>query len=206
MATTAAIRSSGSTASTSRWSASSTPASPRKARSSRASMRGPKAMRSSATATTCCRSTTRRRRGSRRASSSIPFARTREALVGVARGDSDPHFGYKLRYRQPGDRPLADADDRHLRAAAARRDSRRGRVRSSDSTGLRLPRRRRPGDDRRQRRRRGTGVRLRARATSSSCRRGTRSRSPPSEDTMLFSFSDRPVQEVLGLWREERMA
>jgi len=27
-----------------------------------------------------------------------------------------------------------------------------------------------------------------------------------AEDTMLFSFSDRPVQEVLGLWREERMA
>jgi gentisate 1,2-dioxygenase len=26
------------------------------------------------------------------------------------------------------------------------------------------------------------------------------------DDTILFSFSDRPVQEVLGLWREERMA
>jgi gentisate 1,2-dioxygenase len=26
------------------------------------------------------------------------------------------------------------------------------------------------------------------------------------DDTFLFSFSDRPVQEVLGLWREERMA
>ena len=26
------------------------------------------------------------------------------------------------------------------------------------------------------------------------------------EDSVLFSFSDRPVQEVLGLWREERMS
>jgi gentisate 1,2-dioxygenase len=26
------------------------------------------------------------------------------------------------------------------------------------------------------------------------------------EDAVLFSFSDRPVQEVLGLWREERLA
>ena len=26
------------------------------------------------------------------------------------------------------------------------------------------------------------------------------------EDSVLFSFSDRPVQEVLGLWREERLA
>ncbi|MGZ5206333.1 MAG: gentisate 1,2-dioxygenase, partial [Caldimonas sp.] len=25
------------------------------------------------------------------------------------------------------------------------------------------------------------------------------------EDTMLFSFSDRPVQQVLGLWREQRL-
>lgn len=27
-----------------------------------------------------------------------------------------------------------------------------------------------------------------------------------SEDTVLFSFSDRPVQEALGLWREQRTA
>jgi gentisate 1,2-dioxygenase len=24
-------------------------------------------------------------------------------------------------------------------------------------------------------------------------------------DSMLFSFSDRPVQQALGLWREERL-
>jgi gentisate 1,2-dioxygenase len=24
-------------------------------------------------------------------------------------------------------------------------------------------------------------------------------------DTLLFSFSDRPVQQALGLWREERL-
>ncbi len=27
-----------------------------------------------------------------------------------------------------------------------------------------------------------------------------------NEDTIVFSFSDRPVQQVLGLWREERLA
>jgi gentisate 1,2-dioxygenase len=27
-----------------------------------------------------------------------------------------------------------------------------------------------------------------------------------NEDTLVFSFSDRPVQQVLGLWREERLA
>ena len=26
-----------------------------------------------------------------------------------------------------------------------------------------------------------------------------------AEDAVLFSFSDRPVQQVLGLWREERL-
>ncbi len=26
-----------------------------------------------------------------------------------------------------------------------------------------------------------------------------------ARDTMLFSFSDRPVQQALGLWREERL-
>ena len=26
-----------------------------------------------------------------------------------------------------------------------------------------------------------------------------------SEETIVFSFSDRPVQQVLGLWREERL-
>jgi gentisate 1,2-dioxygenase len=25
-------------------------------------------------------------------------------------------------------------------------------------------------------------------------------------DTILFSFSDRPIQQALGLWREEKMA
>ena len=26
-----------------------------------------------------------------------------------------------------------------------------------------------------------------------------------AEETIVFSFSDRPVQQVLGLWREERL-
>jgi gentisate 1,2-dioxygenase len=28
----------------------------------------------------------------------------------------------------------------------------------------------------------------------------------PKGEAVLFSFSDRPIQDKLGLWREERMA
>jgi len=31
-----------------------------------------------------------------------------------------------------------------------------------------------------------------------------RHRHRPARESVLFSFSDRPVQEALGLWREER--
>ena len=38
------------------------------------------------------------------------------------------------------------------------------------------------------------------------CRRGARSRITRTDDAVLFSFSDRPVQKALGLWREEAPA
>ena len=42
-----------------------------------------------------------------------------------------------------------------------------------------------------------------ARAISSSRRRGRRSRTRRREDAVLFSLSDRPAQQALGLWREQ---
>ena len=39
--------------------------------------------------------------------------------------------------------------------------------------------------------------------TCSWCRRGVRCRIRREGESVLFSFSDRPVQKVLGLWREE---
>ena len=42
-----------------------------------------------------------------------------------------------------------------------------------------------------------------ARATSSSRRRGRRSSHEAQEDAVLFSMSDRPAQQALGLWREQ---
>ena len=48
------------------------------------------------------------------------------------------------------------------------------------------------------------GLRAGGRATSSSCRAGCRSATVPTSEAVLFSYSDRPVQEKLGLWREQR--
>ena len=100
--------------------------------------------------------------------------------------------------RQPGDGTIADADDRHLRAAAA------GALRDASLSqqrldGARLPDRRRPRDGAPTARSTSAG------ATSSSRRRGSRWSIAASEETIVFSFSDRPVQQVLGLWREERL-
>ena len=41
-----------------------------------------------------------------------------------------------------------------------------------------------------------------ARTTSSWCRRGSATRTTPPKRSVLFSISDRPAQEALGIWRE----
>ncbi len=109
-----------------------------------------------------------------------------------------PALRLQAALRQPRDRPLADADDRHLRAAAARA------LRDAALPQQRLDRPRLP-DRLGSRDGRPTARSTSAGATSSSRRRGRRSRSSRSEETIVFSFSDRPVQQVLGLWREERL-
>jgi gentisate 1,2-dioxygenase len=131
-----------------------------------------------------------------------PFARTRESLAGIARGPADAHFGFKLRYVNPATgrspMPTIGTFAQRLPKGFATRP-----YRSSDSTvyvcleGEGSATVEAPG---------GTQVfefsprdvfvvpswhafTLTARA-----------------DTLLFSFSDRPVQQVLGLWRDERMS
>ena len=132
-----------------------------------------------------------------------PFARTKEALAGIARTDADAHFGFKLRYVNPATgrspMPTIGTFAQRLPKGFATRP-----VRSSDSTVY-------------------VCLEGGGRATIA----GSGAATPAFDfaardvfvvpswhaftlaahaDTILFSFSDRPVQEVLGLWREERMA
>jgi gentisate 1,2-dioxygenase len=127
-----------------------------------------------------------------------PFSKTRQSLMGIARGAIDAHFGYKLRYVNPATgaspMPTIGAFAQHLPAGFETKQ-----YRATDSTVYVCLE--------------GSGSAeiggvsvdfnlndvfvvpswhpLRLRAAS---------------DCILFSFSDRPMQQVLGLWREEKMA
>jgi gentisate 1,2-dioxygenase len=133
---------------------------------------------------------------------SYPFARTREALVGIARGAVEPHFGCKLRFVNPATgrspMPTIGTFAQRLAKGFATRP-----YRSSDSTVY-------------------VCLEGGGRATIDGDGAGHAFDFAPrdvfvvpswhaftlaaNDDTILFSFSDRPVQEVLGLWREEKMA
>ncbi len=127
-----------------------------------------------------------------------PYRQTRAALLGISRGAIDPHLGYKLRHVNPatGAAPMPTIGTYAQRLPAGF-ESRP--YRSSDGSVYACLE--------------GAGsaeiggstfdfaendifvvpswhtLQLRAVA-----------------DTVLFSFSDRPVQQVLGLWRDERLA
>jgi gentisate 1,2-dioxygenase len=131
-----------------------------------------------------------------------PFARTKEALAGIGRGTADGHFGFKLRYVDPATgrspMPTIGTFAQRLPKGFATLP-----YRSSDST---------------------IYVCLEGEGTATvAAADGERvfDVAPrdvfvvPSwhaftltarADTLLFSFSDRPVQQMLGLWREERMS
>ena len=126
-----------------------------------------------------------------------PFARTREALAGIARGNPDPHFGFKQRFVNPatGRSPMPTIGT-FAQLLPGRFETRP--YRSSDSTVhvcLTGAGRATVGDRCFDFGRRDVFV--------------TPSWQPwsiaASEETIVFSFSDRPVQQVLGLWREERL-
>jgi gentisate 1,2-dioxygenase len=131
-----------------------------------------------------------------------PFARTKESLAGIARGAADAHFGFKLRYVNPATgrspMPTIGTFAQRLPKGFATRP-----YRSSDSTVYVCLE--------------GEGTATIAAADAEQvfdfARRDVFV--VPSwhaftlaarADTLLFSFSDRPVQQVLGLWRDERMA
>ena len=147
---------------------------------------------------TCCRSTSSSSRTSRPASSSIRSRSTREALLGISQASADPHHGFKLRFVNPATgrspMPTIGTFAQRLPKGFATRPSR-----SSDSTVHVCLEGGGTGDDRRRRRfefgRRDVFVVPSWQAFSLAAR----------EDSILFSFSDRPVQQVLGLWREQRL-
>jgi len=127
-----------------------------------------------------------------------PFARTREALQAVARSTLDPHHGFKLRFANPatGRSPMPTIGS----FAQGLPDGFRTRpYRSSDST---------------------VHVCLEGGGTVTIGDAARFDFNPrdvfvvPSwlphafvahGNTILFSFSDRPVQQALGLWREQRL-
>ena len=134
---------------------------------------------------------------------SYPFSRTREALGGLARGGADPHFGVKQRFVNPatGRSPMPTIGtfaQRLVKGFTTRP------YRSSDSTVYVCLE--------------GGGRTTIAGANAATTSFDFAPRDvfvvpswhaftlAAADDTILFSFSDRPVQEVLGLWREEKMA
>jgi gentisate 1,2-dioxygenase len=126
-----------------------------------------------------------------------PYAKTREALEGIARTTADPHVGYKLRYVNPATgaspMPTIGAFAQLLPAGFSTSP-----YRCTDGT---------------------VYVGLEAEGTADIdgqsypfCQTDVfvvpswhtlRLRAGPV--TTLFSFSDRPMQQALGIWREERM-
>ena len=126
-----------------------------------------------------------------------PFARTRESLLGISKAAIDPHHGFKLRFVNPATgrspMPTIGTFAQRLPAGFATRPSR-----SSDSSVhvcLEGGGRATIGAQEFEFGRRDIFVVPSWQTFALAAR----------EDTMLFSFSDRPVQQVLGLWREQRL-
>jgi gentisate 1,2-dioxygenase len=126
-----------------------------------------------------------------------PFDRTRESLQAIASGTPDPHHGFKLRYVNPATgaspMPTIGAFAQRLPAGFETRAAR-----STDGTvHVCLE---------------GGGEAEVAGATWRFQENDVfvvpswhSLRLRADRDTTLFSFSDRPVQQALGLWREERL-
>jgi gentisate 1,2-dioxygenase len=137
-----------------------------------------------------------------------PYARTREALAGASRGARpDPHHATRLRFVNPatGRSPMPTIGTwvQRLEPGFATRP-----VRSSDGTvhvclegsgTARVGQ----GDTEADA---GTVFRFGPRDVFvvPSWRSLALEADPGNEATVLFAFSDRPVQEVLGLWREQK--
>ncbi|WP_457325923.1 gentisate 1,2-dioxygenase [Roseateles sp. P5_E11] len=125
-----------------------------------------------------------------------PFERTRAALQGVSRGDVDPHLGHKLRYVNPATgaspMPTIGAFAQWLPAGFETHT-----YRSTDSTVyvcLEGGGEARIGD-----------LTLRVQENDVFVVPSWHALQLRADrDSLLFSFSDRPVQQALGLFREQR--
>jgi gentisate 1,2-dioxygenase len=126
-----------------------------------------------------------------------PFTQTKEALEGIARTDADPHFGHKLRYVNPATgaspMPTIGAFAQLLPAGFETKP-----YRSTDAT-----------------------IYVCLEGEGSAEVGGETYTFGPNDifvvpswhtlrlqaktKTILFSFSDRPMQQAIGLWREEKM-
>ena len=130
-----------------------------------------------------------------------PFAHTKASLAGIAHGAADAHLGHKLRYVNPATgrspMPTIGTFAQQLPKGFATRP-----YRSSDSTvyvcleGEGRATIAAPGGDQ------VFDFSERDVFVVPSWHAFTLS---AHAETHLFSFSDRPVQQALGLWREERM-
>ncbi|MEO8080584.1 MAG: gentisate 1,2-dioxygenase [Caldimonas sp.] len=127
-----------------------------------------------------------------------PHERTRASLLAISAGPADPHHGFKLRHVNPATgrspMPTIGTFAQRLPAGTETRP-----YRSSDSSVQVCLE--------------GGGRATVGRETFDFGPRDifvVPSWQPWSlaarKDTFVFSFSDRPVQQVLGLWREERLA
>lgn len=126
-----------------------------------------------------------------------PYERTRESLLGMqAAGAPDPHLGYKLRYVDPltGGSPMPTMG---AYAQLLPRDFSTASYRCSSGTVFTVLEGRVEAvlDDR---------VFVAEPNDVFVIPSWTAHRLVAREPSVLFSFSDRPVQELLGLWRESR--
>lgn len=125
-----------------------------------------------------------------------PYTQTLAALDGISRGPIDPHHGYKLRYVNPatGASPMPTIGAFASRLPA---EFQSRAVRCTDSTiYLCLE---------------GEGQAQVGEQTLNFARNDVfvvpswqALQLHAKQDTILFSYSDRPVQQALGLWREQK--
>ena len=102
--------------------------------------------------------------------------------------------------RQPDHRRLGAADHGRATSRCSRRASRARNIAATDGTIFVCAEGQRHHHGRRQ------GARVGRRTTCSSCRRGSIMRTTRTKESVLFSISDRPAQEALGIWREDKVA
>jgi gentisate 1,2-dioxygenase len=126
-----------------------------------------------------------------------PFVKTRESLLGISGTIPDPHFGYKLRYVNPSTgaspMPTIGAFSQLLKKGFETRP-----YRSTDGTVYVCLQ--------------GEGKALIGQQTYEFGESDVfvvpswqSIQLRANADTILFSFSDRPIQQALGLWRQEKI-